>query len=493
MARSTDNRCHRTQSNGRASAVRTAALLFRGTAASALLGLSMLLPSAAHGAPQQRTSDGAFEVGDTSWEGASDFFALAEQRLGRERVSVVATLDYSELKPGDGVLILHPGVDVSFDDVTRFLRAGGRLAVADDHGRGDVLLKHFAITRVPAPVRPAATLRGNAELAIATPVLEVVAGAERGRHPIAAHVDEVITNHATGLEHPALTPVLQIEAADAPPVSFAVTGIIGGRGRLLAIGDPSVFINLMLRYPGNRAFAEGVVDYLVANDDWGARGGRLFIVANEFRQTGRYGGGSGLADGALDKLHQLRDELGEWHDSGLPPYAAWVLAALSGTVAVAWLVARAARPHQAAPPRFARTTPLVAQGGVIGRAHVLAAGTTAPALALIELKAALHEALAEKLGTRPTETAEKLVEMCQGRLLLNPADSESLMRVARRLREVEQSVAQGASGKIDEREMKELHDETMRLLGALALPDDTQKRAGLAQVPLKNAELEAHP
>ncbi len=491
MARSTDNRCPRTQSKGRAPTKARATLLFRAGLVCALVGLGTFVAPGALGAPQQRSSDGAFEVGDSSWEGASDFFALAEGRLGRDRVSVVATLDYSELEPGDGVLILHPDVDVSFDDVTRFLRAGGRVAVADDHGRGDVLLKHFAITRVPAPSRPAATLRGNADLAIATPVLEIVAGAERGRHPIAAHVDEVITNHATGLEHPALTPVLQIDAADAPPVSFAVTGIIGGRGRLLAIGDPSVFINLMLRYPGNRAFAEGVVDYLVANDDWGARGGRLFIVANEFRQTGRYGGGSGLADDALDKLHELRDELATWHDSGLPTHAAWVLAALAGAFAVVWLVSRAARPHQAAPPRFARSTPLVAQGGVIGRAHVLAAGTTAPALALIELKAALHEALAEKLGTRPTETAEKLVELCRGRQLLEQADSDSLMRVARRLREVEQSVTQGASGKIDEREMKELHDETMRLLGALALPEETQKRAGLAK-PAKNAELEAH-
>jgi hypothetical protein len=426
-----------------------------------------VVPTLAHGAPQQRASDGAFEVADTSWEGASDFFTLATERLGRERVRIVATLDYSELTPDDGVLVLHPEVELSFDEVTRFLKAGGRLAIVDDHGEGDLLLSRFAIRRVPLPARPALTLRDNPDLAVATPTVEVVAGSERGRHPVAARVDQVVTNHATGLAHPALTPILEVQSADSRPVSFAVTGIIGSRGRLLAVGDPSVFINLMLRYPGNRAFAEGLVDYLVAADDWGPRGGRLFVLSNEFRQTGRFGGGNGLTDDLKDKIRELGEDLRAWHDEGVPEVVAWGLAGLLGVALASWFVAHAARLHQAMSPRFSRAIPEVAQGGVAGRAHVLAAPTTSRSLALIELKVALHESLAERLGGRGTETAERLIELCRERALLGSADLEALRRLLMRLREIELGVAQGTSDKVSEPEMNRLHDESMRLIAVV--------------------------
>ncbi len=448
-------------------------------AARLLLALLALLSwvLVASGAPQHRGSDGPFEVADTSWEGGSDLFSLATERLGRERVQVVSTLDYSELTPDDGVLVLHPEVDLSFEDVTRFLRGGGRLAVADDHGRGDVLLKRFAIRRVPLPGRPALTLRDDPDLAIATPVIEVVAGSERGRHPVAAKVDQVVTNHATGLEHPQLTPILEVEAVDSKAVSFAVTGIIGARGRLLAIGDPSVFINLMLRYPGNRAFAEGVVDYLVGADDWGPRGGRLFIVANEFRQVGRFGGGSALLDDLATKRRELSEAVRDWHDRGLPDVAAWALAALAALLLSSWVVTRAARLHVTALPRFARPIPEVAQGGVAGRAHVLAAASTSRALLLVELKVALHEALAERLGVRSGETVERLVELCRERMVLGVADLDALRRVLSRLRDIERRVAEGGPDKVDEPEMNRLHEESMRLIRELSTAEEAHALA----------------
>jgi hypothetical protein len=428
----------------------------------------------AHAAPQQRASEGAFEVADSSWEGASEFFNLATERLGRDRVRIVATLDYSELAPSDGVLVLHPEVELAFDDVTRFLRAGGRLAVVDDHGEGDALLRRFAIRRVPLPARPALTLRDNPELAIATPTVEVVAGAERGRHPVAARVDQVVTNHATGLAHPELTPILEVQSLDSRPVPFAVTGIIGSRGRLLAVGDPSIFINLMLRYPGNRAFAEGVIDYLVGADDWGARGGRLFVLSNEFRQTGRYGGGTGLLDDLGDKARELGEDLRGWHEEGVPEAAAWGLAGLLAVALASWFVAHAARLHQALSPRFARAVPEVAQGGVSGRAHVLAAPTTRRSLALIELKVALHEGLAELLGVRGNETAERLLELCQERALVDKVDLEALRRLLRRLREIEQALALGGADKIGESEMNRLHAESMRLIAVVHASEEAR-------------------
>src|SRR4051812_37312444 len=55
-----------------------------------------------------RVAHAAFDVNDTTWEGGSELFELAKKRLGRDRLEIAATLDYSKLSPKDGVVILHP-------------------------------------------------------------------------------------------------------------------------------------------------------------------------------------------------------------------------------------------------------------------------------------------------------------------------------------------------------------------------------------------------
>jgi hypothetical protein len=208
----------------------------------------------------------AFSVNDENWEGTSELLEIARAKLGRERVRVVATLNYGELTPADGVLVLAPRVELDYAELSAFLRAGGRLAVLDDYGTGAKLLQRFQIQRIQAPLRPARVLRSNSQLAIAVPAVQQVAGHEQGRHPVVADVDQLVTNHPTALTHPNLTPVLKIPAIGEPDAALAVTGIIVDRGRLFAMGDPSAVINLMLRYPGNRAFAAGLASYLVEAD-----------------------------------------------------------------------------------------------------------------------------------------------------------------------------------------------------------------------------------
>ena len=228
----------------------------------------------------------AFDLNDTTWEGGSELFELAKKKLGRDRLEIAATLDYSKLSPKDGVVILHPEVPLDYAELSAFLRAGGRLALLDDHGSGDKFLARFQIYRVRAPSTPAKMLRDNPNLAIAEPAVQIVAGQEQNRHPITQNVDSVVTNHPTALTHPNLTPVLTIAARGEPDATLAVTGIIVNRGRLFAMGDPSAFINLMLRYPGNRKFAEGLLTYLVEPDSWGERGGKLYFVTNHFSAEG---------------------------------------------------------------------------------------------------------------------------------------------------------------------------------------------------------------
>ncbi len=134
--------------------------------------------------------------------------------------------------------------------------------------------------RVASPRHPAEFLRRNPQLALAEPA---------SAHPVVSEVSRVVTNHPTGLSHPDLSPVLKIRAMGEPDVVVAVAGAVG-QGRLLAVGDPSIVMNSMLRYGGNKAFAKGLVRYSVDHDSWGqARRSPLHRRPAASDQKGNFG------------------------------------------------------------------------------------------------------------------------------------------------------------------------------------------------------------
>jgi hypothetical protein len=351
----------------------------------------------------------SFEIADTGWEGTSEFYALAQDNLGKARVEVVATVDYERLTKDDGLVVLHPEVELDYNELSAFLRAGGRMAVLDDRGEAAPFLARFQIHRVEAPLHPAQSLRDNPNLAIAVPAVEQVAGQEQNRHPVVAGVDRVVTNHPTALVHPNLTQVLKIPALGEPDATLAVTGIIAKSGRLFAMGDPSVVINEMLRYPGNRAFALGLVKYLVENDAGISRGGKLYVVANDFGQKGHFGGSRG-ALGELSNLSETLTELAaDIAKNGLPGSLALCLAVLACAGVLAWVVSSSSRLYRRSKPRYALAPPLLAQGGLAGRAAVLAAPTTDPVLLMLELRTALSDALCHRLGLVRLSSPEQIL------------------------------------------------------------------------------------
>jgi Domain of unknown function (DUF4350) len=378
----------------------------------------------------RRAHAGPFEVRDTGWEGCSELFELARTELGEERVAVLSELDWKTVKPEDALLILHPSRTISGDRLRTFLRSGGRVAIVDDFGAGSRILSHFGIERVPIPTRPVATLRRKAELAIAEPVRDAVEGRGEGVHPTVENVERLVTNHPTGLYHPKMGPVLKIRGLDEPDVALALAGeLLTGApdktsiGKLFAMGDPSALINQMLRYPGNRAFATGLVHYLAA--DFGAEGrerrgrGRLLILANDFTETG-------VSDGPLGDLANDLDARAETALRDLRALFQGGLSGLVGVVAAAfvalgvglWTTSVASRVYQRKVPSFARPIALLAQGGAAGRSAVLGATTTPAALVILELKSALEEGIAHDLGfatnIAPTEL---LAEVAKSRVL----------------------------------------------------------------------------
>jgi hypothetical protein len=400
----------------------------------------------------------AFRFSEDGWQGTSQLLGLARERLGKDRVKVVANIPWDDLAPEDGLLVLHPERELHYRELAAFLGAGGRVGLLDDFGRGDVTLGKFRIHRVQPPIRPREALAGNPNLAMAFSASDGTA------HPIVAGVERLVTNHPTALrteEGVTLTPVLHIPAIGESDRLLAVIGVIGdaracglsddgplmsgdrrGRcGRLFAMGDPSAVINLMLRYPGNRAFAAGLVDYLVADDTWGKRGGRLFIAANAFGQRGTFGGAAGLEPSFGDRMHALEDLVADIHRDGLPRPLTMLLAAVLTLFGV-WFIGRGTtRPYARPTPRYARPTPLVLQGGVAGRAAALSAPSTHPALAVLELKSALEVSLRQGFSMDAHASTDQIRAAARERPGLDAGWRRSLEGLLAEMQAAEDAVA----------------------------------------------------
>lgn len=390
----------------------------------------------------------AFDVGDTSWQGCSELLEIARAELGATRVLPVAVLDWAQLGPDDGVLALHPLQVMDPDETTAFMKSGGRLAILDDYGRGNDTLQRWDIVRTTVPSRPVAALRNNPALAIAEPVVDTVAGKSTGPHPAVVNVQRLVTNHPTGLRHPKLPPVLRIRAIGEPDVVIAYAGLIE-KGRLFAMSDPSAVINMMLRYPGNRAFVAGLSRYLVGEDLASGRSkGRLFVVTNRFREEGAFGGEHTLRKDIDGQVRAFLATLAEARVSGFPPWLDVTLAALALLGVGAWVVRGSARPYNGPLPRYARSIPLVGQGGVAGRFAMLGAASSPRALVLMELKSALFEALTQRFALEREPAAEGLVDHVRRQNALDGPSLAALKLLLATMQRVETAMVAGRAEKV---------------------------------------------
>jgi Domain of unknown function (DUF4350) len=388
-----------------------------------LLTTTVLVSGSAAAAP--------FDVSGHDWEGTAEFVALAKAELGAARVVPTGQLEMRDLKREDSIVILHPEKTLDVESLARFMRVGGRVIMLDDYGSGEALLAHFSLERVPVPRHPAEALRNNPSFAIAEPA---------SAHPVAADVVKVVTNHATGLRHPDLSPVLKIRGTGEPDVLVAVAGAVG-QGRLLVVGDPSTVMNAMLRYPGNKALARGIIKYAADDDTWGKRtSGKLYIVAGAFTQRGAFGEESILGDDWAERLRNLEDAIAQIRTGGFSPTLSYILAVLLGLGVVLWVGSRAARTHRPVVPRFTREVPLVAQGGVAGHAAVIGAPHTSRVLAMLELKSALEDDLCAILGLDKMPGHEPLMAQLSQRSLLDTDALRTLKRLLLRLSSIETMV-----------------------------------------------------
>jgi hypothetical protein len=368
-----------------------------------------------------------FDLTGTDWEGCTEFVQLAEAELGAGRVSVVSKIEMRQLKREDALILIHPTRAIDTDALSAFMRHGGRVVLLDDYGTGDTLLRHFGIERVPAPAHPSEELRNNPSFAIAEPA---------SNHPVVKDVSKVVTNHPTGLRHAELSPVLKIRSADGNDVLLALAGAVG-QGRFLAVGDASIVIDSMLRYPGNRAFARALVHYATDDDNWGKRGGNVYIAANDFEIRGRFGESASFWDDLDDARRDAVDSIEQVRRSGMPAGASYVLAVAIGLAVVIWVGSRAGKPHRPIVPRFLRGTPVAIQGGIAGHAAVIGAPGTSRVLAMLELKSALEEGMCALLALDAPPGSDALLLKLAAAGLLPDEDLRALKALLLRLSNVE--------------------------------------------------------
>lgn len=433
------------------------------------------------------SAEAAFEATDSSWEGCSQLVQLARDELGSKRVRPIESIDYSVLQPADAVVYLHPEVEIRFHPLAAFLAAGGRAAVIDDHGKAAALLERFHIHRANAPALPALPLRGNSQLPIALPA--ATDSSQPNDHPTLRGVDQVVTNHPTALrleQGIELTPLLVLPAQGEAEALLAVTGVIGdaracglspaaGRegppeghcGRLLAMGDPSALINLMLRYPGNRNFARGLIEYLLEDDTWGRRGGNLYIVSGDFKQSGSYGDPGGLRETLGEQQAALLDWIEEVRGKGLPEPVSIAIAAIAAIGVAIWAGLAGGQLYSPLAPGYARGLPQAAQGGFAGRVAVLGSKSSDRALVIRELDRTLRAALEQRLGLSGVSDRRELVQAAANRGLLVPRSLRALEELLARLSAGETAVMSARPLSISDRKLAALHHQVLDILSEM--------------------------
>ncbi len=355
----------------------------------------------------------AYTPASPDWDGLSDFVQLAKDEAGAQNVVARGSIDFGALDAHDAVILLHPEGQLDVESLSRFLKEGGRVVLFDDFGSGDDLLRHFQIARVALPDHPALMLRHNPALAIAEPA----------EHQTLSGVQRVVLNHASGVSHKELSPLLFVRDEEGNKTNVALAGAVE-KGHLLVVGDSSVPINGMLRFPGNKTFARNVLHYAYTGVGDVTTHGKIVIVSGAFEQSGTYGDANDAS--ALSKLHVITDAFRDFKRDGLPPAVAY-FAAVMATIAIGfWVWTRASRVHHAATPRYVKAIPLAAQGGIAGHAAVIASKGTTRALAVLEIKTALEEELCAALELDRAPAPDELVRRAQSANLITPDVGRSL-------------------------------------------------------------------
>lgn len=217
------------------------------------------------------TSGAAFGAYNQAWDGTSDIREVADTHS-----ESTITLDgsaYDTDRPSETIALIiaptepYPAADA--DAVRQFVNNGGTLLVADNFGptEGEPPYGNTVLADSGATARfDGAQLRDEREYyqSPALPVANLVS-----EHPYTTGVNDLTLNYGTAVEPNGAETLVQTSKFayldrdrsgtlddDEELRRYPVVTIESvGDGQVIAVGDPSVFINTMLSREGNAAFA----------------------------------------------------------------------------------------------------------------------------------------------------------------------------------------------------------------------------------------------
>ena len=217
------------------------------------------------------TSTAAFGTYNPAWDGTAELRTAADD-AGLDLVVARETTAYDRV-PANGTVAIVLSPDEPYDTadeerLARFVRDGGTLVVAEAYGPyGNPLLAAVGATvRVDGD-----PLRDERHYYRAPPLVEAT---NVSSHPLVAESDAITLNHGSALAAGNATvlattsPYAYLDRNrnerlddDETPDEYPVATIeTVGEGQVIVVSDPSLFINVMLERPGNRAFVTALLD-----------------------------------------------------------------------------------------------------------------------------------------------------------------------------------------------------------------------------------------
>lgn len=275
------------------------------------------------GATNGRAKD--YDLDSERWNGLGYLLTTAEE--ARVALDVGDVVDLSTLEPEDVLVVLYPTTPLPVDDLLSFVESGGYLVIADDLGLARPLLERLGVKRRDAgPTAHLAFWDHQEGFPIMRPA---------GEHFLFFNVQQVVVNHPSALTidtpRDGLRPILSF---DGGREHFVVEATLGG-GRVLALSDPSIFLNDMLRrFYGDKQFVANALRLYCQREPCSAH-----LVRPEASWRGRFDAERARL-GSLPKEIEARvQEINEalaWFSSELaePP---WALA-LPGLLLLALIV-----------------------------------------------------------------------------------------------------------------------------------------------------------
>lgn len=215
------------------------------------------------------TSSAAFGSYNDAWDGASELREQA-QAVGAESEIVRNTTQYASASPnGTVAVVLSPESGYGpreTDRLRSFVRNGGTLLVAEDVGQHANAL----LNAVGAQARVTGQLLRDEQYSYQSTALPIARNISNAS--LMAGVDRLTLNHGSPVDPNGATVLAsssevayvdsdrdgELDDGEEIGTKPVATAESVGEGRVLVVGDPSLFINAMLDRSGNLAFVRSI-------------------------------------------------------------------------------------------------------------------------------------------------------------------------------------------------------------------------------------------